>query len=70
MLGLSGDVKFIWYEFACPECGFQISVPALVKHERARERRWVAMGRILLMGLFVFLIVFVLMLLYAIPKAT
>jgi hypothetical protein len=34
-----GDVKFIWNEFVCLKCGFQISVKDLRQIDKENERK-------------------------------
>jgi DNA-directed RNA polymerase subunit RPC12/RpoP len=36
---LIGDVKFVWTEFECPNCGFRIKVRDLKKLEREQKKR-------------------------------
>lgn len=35
---LVGDVKFIWTEFKCPNCNFQIKIEDLKKLEREQKK--------------------------------
>jgi predicted RNA-binding Zn-ribbon protein involved in translation (DUF1610 family) len=70
MLGLSGNVKFIWYEFLCPKCNNRISVADLQKFERTQERRAINIMRQIVTWLFIFALLFMLVLAYAIPRAT
>lgn len=35
---LSGNVKFTWTEFKCPQCEFQIKINDLIKYERNQRK--------------------------------
>lgn len=36
---MMGDVKFIWDEFKCPKCGFQVSARDLRKFEKRSKEQ-------------------------------